>query len=57
MHSILPEIGIAVLAATIDSTEQAEDLKTSGANEVLLPYSLIGETIAEILLDWQRKGA
>ena len=47
----------ALIVATADSAEQAEELKTSGANEVLLPYSLIGEAIAEMLLDWQRKGA
>ena len=46
----------ALIMATADSAEQAEELKTSGANEVLLPYSLIGEAIVEMLLDWQRKG-
>ena len=47
----------ALIVATADAAEQAEELKNSGANEVLLPYSLIGETIAEMLLDWQQKGA
>jgi len=47
----------ALIVATADSAEQAEELKTSGANEVLLPYSLIGEAIAEMLMNWQRKGA
>jgi Kef-type K+ transport system membrane component KefB len=47
----------ALIVATADAAEQAEELKNSGANEVLLPYALIGETIAEMLQDWQQKGA
>jgi len=47
----------ALIVVTADAAEQAEELKNSGANEVLLPYSLIGEAIAEMLMNWQRKGA
>ena len=46
----------AVIVATADSTKQIEDLKIGGANEVLLPYSLIGDSIAAMLLDFYRKG-
>ena len=42
----------AMIVATADATEQIEDLKINGANEVLLPYSLIGEMIAEMILKW-----
>jgi Kef-type K+ transport system membrane component KefB len=45
----------AMIVATADSTEQIEDLKFNGANEVLLPYSLIGETIADMILNVYRK--
>lgn len=46
----------AVIVATADSTKQIEDLKIGGANEVLLPYSLIGDSIAAMLLDFYHKG-
>lgn len=46
----------AVIVATADSTEQIEDLKINGANEVLLPYSLIGDHIARMILAVYRKG-
>ncbi len=39
----------AVIMATADSTEQMEKLKKNGANDVLLPYSLIGENLAWII--------
>ena len=41
----------AVIVATADSTQQMEELKKNGANEVLLPYSLIGESLAWIIFD------
>jgi Kef-type K+ transport system membrane component KefB len=41
----------AFIVATADSTEQIETLKMKGANEVILPYSLIGETVTQILMD------
>lgn len=41
----------AVIVATADATEQIEDLKMNGANEVLLPYSLIADSLARIILD------
>lgn len=46
----------AVIVATADSSEQIEDLKINGANEVLLPYSLIGDHIARMILAEYRKG-
>jgi Kef-type K+ transport system membrane component KefB len=46
----------AVIVATADSTEQIEDLKINGANEVLLPYSLIGDSLAQMLLTRYRQG-
>ncbi|HQN01721.1 MAG TPA: hypothetical protein PLL36_11620, partial [Candidatus Hydrogenedentes bacterium] len=46
----------AMIVATADSTEQIEDLKFNGANEVLLPYSLIGETIADMILMLPKEG-
>lgn len=45
----------AVIVATADSVKQMEDLKIGGANEVLLPYSLIGESIAAMVLDLYQK--
>ncbi len=46
----------AVIVATADSTEHVEDLKKSGANEVLLPYSLIGDSLADLLIEAERQG-
>ncbi|NLX52096.1 MAG: sodium:proton exchanger [Deltaproteobacteria bacterium] len=46
----------ALIVATADSTEHVEDLKKSGANEVLLPYSLIGDCIAQMLFEADRRG-
>jgi len=46
----------AVIVATADSTEQIEDLKMNGANEVLLPYSLIADSLARIILDMYHQG-
>jgi Kef-type K+ transport system membrane component KefB len=40
----------AVIVATADSAEQIEKLKNAGANEVLLPYSLIGERLAKFVV-------
>ncbi|MBW6511655.1 MAG: cation:proton antiporter [Desulfuromonadaceae bacterium] len=39
----------AVLVATADSAEMIEVLKTSGANEVLLPYALTGAHLARFV--------
>jgi Kef-type K+ transport system membrane component KefB len=36
----------AIIVATADSADQIEALKASGANEVLLPYTLIGDYLA-----------
>jgi Kef-type K+ transport system membrane component KefB len=41
----------AVIVATADSVDQVEILKTSGANEVLLPYALIGDHLAQFVVD------
>ena len=41
----------AVIVATADSTGQMEELKKNGADDVLLPYSLIGESLAWIIFD------
>jgi voltage-gated potassium channel Kch len=41
----------AVIVATADSVDQVEILKTSGANEVLLPYALIGDHLARFVVD------
>ena len=45
----------AVIVATADSTHHMEDLKICGANEVLLPYALVGETIAQMIFNLYRK--
>ncbi len=39
----------AVIVATADSVDQIEALKASGANEVLLPYTLIGDHLARFV--------
>ena len=39
----------AVIVATADSAHEVEVLKASGANEVLLPYSLIGDHLARFV--------
>jgi Trk K+ transport system NAD-binding subunit len=39
----------ATIVATADSSEQAEKLKKAGANEVLLPYTMAGEFLANFL--------
>ena len=39
----------AVIAATADSTDQMAHLLEAGANEVLLPYALIGDRLAEFV--------
>jgi voltage-gated potassium channel Kch len=39
----------AVIVATADSVDQIEDLKASGANEVILPYTLIGDHLAQFV--------
>jgi len=41
----------AVIIATADSVDQVEILKTSGANEVLLPYALIGDHLAQFVVN------
>ncbi len=39
----------AVLVATADSVDQIEALKSCGANEVLMPYTLIGDHLARFV--------
>ena len=39
----------AVIVATADSSDQIEALKASGADEVLLPYTLIGDHLARFV--------
>jgi len=39
----------AVVVATADSVDQIETLKANGANEVLLPYTLIGDHLARFV--------
>lgn len=39
----------AVIVATADSVDQIRDLKGAGANEVILPYSLIGDHMARFV--------
>ena len=41
----------AVIVATADSAKQLEELKKCGADEVLLPYTLIGANLTWILLE------
>jgi voltage-gated potassium channel Kch len=41
----------AHIVATADSSEQIEALKRQGANDVLLPYSLIGDRIAHMIVN------
>lgn len=41
----------AMIVATADYTEQIEELKINGANEVLLPYALVGESIAQMIFN------
>lgn len=41
----------AVIVATADSVDQIETLKTCGANEVLLPYALIGDHLAQFVVE------
>ncbi len=45
-RSIAPE---AVIIATADQSSQIEELKRHGANEVLLPYSMAGDYLADYL--------
>lgn len=40
-----------VIVATADSADQIEVLKRSGANEVLLPYTLIGDHLARFVAE------
>jgi len=44
----------AVIVATADSVDGREVLKTSGANEVLLPYTLIGDRLAQFVNETYR---
>lgn len=39
----------AIIVATADSEDQIRELKSSGANEVLLPYSMIGDHTARLV--------
>lgn len=45
-----------LIVDTVDSTEQIESLKMNGANDVLLPYSWIGNTMARVILDMDCQG-
>lgn len=45
-RSLAPE---ATIVATADSTDQAQMLKKAGASEVLLPYTMAGEFLANFL--------
>lgn len=40
----------AFIVATADEAEQIVELKSTGANEVLLPYALIGNHLSELIL-------
>ena len=40
----------ATIVATADEMEQVVELKSTGANEVLLPYSLMGRQLVDIVL-------
>ena len=44
-----------VIVATADSADQIEILKRSGANEVLLPYTLIGDRLARFVAETYRR--
>lgn len=44
----------AVIVACADSADQIDMLKASGANEVLLPYSLIGDHLVPYVTDVRR---
>ena len=46
----------ALIVATADSVDQIDSLKAKGANEVLLPYTLIGDHLANIVTDACRRG-
>jgi voltage-gated potassium channel Kch len=41
----------ALIVATADAVGQVERLKNLGANEVLLPYTLIGSRLADYVTD------
>lgn len=41
----------AMIVATADSVDQIDKLKSVGANEVILPYSLIGDRVSSFILD------
>lgn len=51
-HMLAPN---AVIIATADSAEQIDELKSLGANEVLLPYSFIGEHLAFLVKETYRQ--
>jgi Kef-type K+ transport system membrane component KefB len=46
----------ALIVATADSVDQVDALKAKGANEVLLPYTLIGDHLANLVTDAFRHG-
>jgi len=46
----------AFIVATADSVDQIEVLKAKGANEVFLPYALIGDHLANIVIEACRHG-
>lgn len=41
----------AIIIATADSMNQIDELKSKGANEVILPYALIGDKVSQIVVD------
>ncbi len=41
----------AVIIATADSAAQIDMLKSAGANDVILPYSLIGDKVSSLVID------
>lgn len=45
----------ALIVATADSVNQIEQLKSFGANEVILPYSLIGDRVSGFIIDEFKK--
>jgi len=46
----------AHIVATADSVLQIDTLKAAGANEVILPYLLIGDKVSRLVLDTFARG-
>ncbi|MBN1662803.1 MAG: cation:proton antiporter [Deltaproteobacteria bacterium] len=47
----------ALIVATADSVDQIDTLKAGGANEVLLPYTMIGDHLANVVTETFRHGS